>query len=108
MALGGDPKGSHRLQRVSQSSYAMDEFFAMLQLLNQRDMLPLLVFNLDRGGCESLAGAPLTPWPSTLRVSTWCKNCSVPVFLNACQTNRYGVHGTLKDLRFWRKRIVRG
>ena len=35
----------------------MAEFLAMVWDLHGRDMLPMLVFNFVRQGCESLAGA---------------------------------------------------
>ena len=63
---------SHALQVLStlrgsktagSEGYSLSCFFSMLQQLNQRDMLPLLVFCFDRRGCEDLAGgSPSSPW----------------------------------------------
>ena len=63
---------SHALQVLSTlggsktatpEGYFLSCFFNMLQQLNQRDMLPLLVFSFDRRVCEDLAGgSPSSPW----------------------------------------------
>lgn len=71
---------SHALQVLSilggnevakSERYTLSCFFNMLQQLNQKDMLPLLVFSFDRRVCEDLAGN----YPSSPRSTRQCYTC---------------------------------